>query len=213
MSHAGNVRTNDQNDHRKTIPWTNILAILAILISAINFYYTFFWKEYELKAAILEFNHYQDSTFVADVVFSNSGNQYAIVSDAFLFLPSENVKGGIISVGSIINSVGDTLFNPGYTVIDWRLAKDGKHTLPIILSPGQMVKKRIIFSYGYLNLTFIKRGLPEQSEFSINAQIRFKAIDSMGEVHEGSKSLTLDIVNGRVSGVGYGSPTIITLIR
>jgi hypothetical protein len=127
---------------RIRISHTDLLSLLALVVSIISIYLSAFYKDFSLKVSIVNGEIFEENTEL-NFLYHNRGNMYAtIVQDYIVFYQDEDWRNGVIF-------------------------KDGKVTSPdfnsIVLKPGEQflrtlnVKTNFTLDQANLKLDFDKR--------------------------------------------------------
>ena len=123
---------------------SNLIAFIALIISAISLYFQFFYEKYDLNTSIIDAK-VQNDTISLDLIYHNKGNQDAAISSAEIFFYSDKNKLKPENHIEFINEQQE----------------------PYILSPGKQVYKRFI-----QKVYFTEKDLLENSKTNYNDTLR-----------------------------------------
>ena len=112
----------------KNIELSDLLALIALLISVISIYFSVFYKDHELTVSVIDSNvEYQGDSVNVDLLYHNVGNTYStIIHDYLVFYQNEDWhnKGVIFSKGKHV-FVNNMTYNS------------------VVLTPGQQILRRL----------------------------------------------------------------------
>lgn len=122
--------------------FTELISSLALLISVISIYFTFFYKEHNLTLSVIDSNiSYVDETISVDLLYHNQGNIYSTVIQEYLtFYQSDDWA----NTGVIFEN-GKHIFNIDYN--------------PKILRPGEQYLVKIKTKFDFDNIDDSQREL------------------------------------------------------
>mgnify|MGYP001582041731 CR=1 FL=1 len=179
---------------------TGVISVIALLISSINLYYQFFKKSNDLKASIFPLNvqrlKFQIDTFTFTIAFVNGGNQSSLISNILLCFYPKDVSNH-------------------YQFIEWTRNDDGSSAQPIVMKPGEIILKGVVFDYKDDIKRFLSDlGIKNKEQTEIDAKIKFIVIDSLGKkyeiYYEGIKFLVIDF---KIVGHTVNESKILTLLK
>lgn len=163
------MNTNNKPQEKKLGLWLAIIAIIialgALIISSLSFYYQHIRQINDVKATILKFspNNSLESAFLSSIVFVNNGNKPASIYEIWVTVRYPNVEA----------STGDQ-------IVCW------DEEDPFTINPGEVVTRQILFGRNtkmdYLEILRYFKGISKKK--GINIGITFFLLDSFGRPYK-----------------------------
>lgn len=167
----------------------HFVSIAGLTLAACNLQYTLFNDVNDVKASILKFRmsgcydkdnvHFSgDDYFNSQIAFTNSGNKSAVISHLSIGFRSSDKKD---TSDQKWDDVEDMLYNETFSRANGLFE-------PIVLKPGEIVLKEIVFGKGNLEkhlyqMCFSEKNIPVDSPTNIIVDMRFVVIDTLGKKH------------------------------
>ena len=152
------------------------VAVLSAMIAYLPFHYQYVRKVNDLKVTILNIvPNYKDLMCVADLIFTNNGNQECSITS--VILEGENISYDIISPKSVS---GSSSVNP----------------IPFTIKPNEVITKQFQNIPGHL-----KPGLSLFARMgdTIEYRLAFGIVDSKGYYHKVNAPIFIGIIGGGMS--------------
>lgn len=121
----------------KNIVLSDLLALIALLVSGVSIYFSVFYKDHELTVSVIDSNvEFQGDSINIDLLYHNRGNTYStIIQDYIVFYQDEDWQNkGVI-------------FSKGKHVLEADIGYNS-----IVLTPGQQILRRLEIITNFNNI-------------------------------------------------------------